>query len=83
MNYKLSCTSSNAKHTTFQLFDRGTVVALSETPANCGTITVQTEDLLHFLGSCWKGDIFWNGLQPGGSLDRQIDAMAKRDKQGV
>lgn len=62
MNYKLDCIGHNSKHTTFRVFDRGTVDASGTTPANCGTLTIQTEDLVFFLQNAWRGDIFWNGL---------------------
>ena len=72
MNYKLSCISSNPRHTVFNLFDRGEVGSSSATPACCGTVTILTSDLVYFLQRCWKGDIFWNGLCPDEELAKQL-----------
>ena len=72
MHYKLSCISSNARHTVFNLFDRGKVGVENGAPAYCGAITIQTDDLVHFLQKCWKGDIFWNGRCPDAELTKQL-----------
>ena len=76
MNYKLSCATSNDKHTTFHVFDRGTIGALSSTPAHCGTLTIQTDDLVFFLQNCWKGDI---GLLPLDKIDAQLANEVRRE----
>ena len=74
MNYRLDCIAYNSKHTVFRVFDRGTVGTQSKEPtkANCGTLTIQTDDLVWFLQHAWKGDIWWNGLLPPNALDGQI-----------
>jgi len=74
VNYRLDCIDYNSKHTVFRVFDRGTVGTQSKEPtkANCGTLTIQTDDLVWFLQHAWKGDIWWNGLLPPNALDGQI-----------
>ena len=57
--YKLSCISWNARHVAFAVFDaRG---------ANCGQVTVLTDDVADFVRYSWNGDIHWNGLVPEGT----------------
>ena len=72
MNYKLSCTKTNERHTTFTIFDR------ERTPVNCGTITVLTDDLTFFLQRCWKGDIFWNDLLSPDMAEKLIAKIEER-----
>lgn len=54
--FKLSCISTNVKHTRFDLFD-------SE-GANCGQITILTIDIVYFIGRAWNDSIEWNGIIP-------------------
>ncbi len=52
MKFKLSCISSNSRHTVFTVFDsRG---------ANCGQLTVLTDDVILFVSRNWAGDVSWN-----------------------
>ena len=56
MKYKIDCKCWNGRHVTFNVFDgKG---------ANCGTLIIETEDVMNFVRNCWRGDIFWNGLIP-------------------
>jgi hypothetical protein len=51
--FKLRCDSSNPQHMRFTLFDH--------TGANCGSITIRTEDAVAFHSKYnWNGDIDWN-----------------------
>lgn len=51
--YKLDCFEWNSQHVRFRVFDtKG---------ANCGTLTVLTEDVFEFVQNSWNGDIVWNG----------------------
>lgn len=54
--YNLSCFDSNLQHTKFNMFDA--------TGANCGRLTILTEDVVNFLTNNWKGNIDWNGMIP-------------------
>jgi hypothetical protein len=49
--YKLVCLECNEAHAKFNLFDpKG---------ANCGMVTIATEDLHTFTGLNWKGLVQW------------------------
>jgi len=54
--YNLSCIEWNGKHVKFNVFDT--------TGANCGLLTVDALDVIHFVSKSWSGDIAWNGLIP-------------------
>lgn len=73
MKYKLVCMSSNSRHTRFALFDRGSGAPHSpsetRTRADCGTITLDTDDLVHFLQHDWQGDVEWRGHCPAGAME--------------
>ena len=72
-NYRLSCESSNSRHTVFTVFDRGET-SVDGTPVNCGRITILTSDLVYFLQRMWRGDVFWNGKCPDTALEQQLAA---------
>lgn len=60
--FKLSCVESNERHTIFNVFDpKG---------ANCGRLTILTEDVINFLQHSWNGNIFWNGKMPEAVMSR-------------
>lgn len=71
-NYKLVCMSSNEKHTTFSLFDRGSLNVPDSTRANCGRIVLDTCDLLYFLKYNWNGDVDWAEHCPDAALKAEI-----------
>jgi len=52
-SFKLRCESRNANHTKFSIFD--------QTGANCGTLTVRSQDAEDFVRFDWNGDVDWNG----------------------
>jgi len=54
MKFKLSCTKWDSSHIWFNVFDA--------TGANCGTITVLTDDVIDFVSKNWNGDVTWNGI---------------------
>jgi hypothetical protein len=66
--YKISCIASSKERTTFLVWGR----APRGNAANCGMLSIPTDDLLYFLQEDWKGGIDWNGLLPTEQLDDQI-----------
>jgi hypothetical protein len=55
--FKLRCEDSNEHHTKFTLFDAA--------GANCGRITVRTEDVWDLIGKFnWDGTVDWNSITP-------------------
>ncbi len=54
--FTLSCLSTNPTHTKFQIYDPH--------GANCGEITVLSEDAEKFVAFNWSGTVLWNGKQP-------------------
>ena len=59
--FKLSCREWNRSHVHFTVFD--------PVGANCGNITVRTEDALMFVSHSWDGIVEWNGRAPRGYED--------------
>ncbi len=54
--YKLDCTEWNPQHVKFRVFD--------PTGANCGFLTVATDDVINFVKYSWRGNLFWHGHMP-------------------
>jgi hypothetical protein len=54
--FTLTCLESNTRHTKFNVFD--------PTGANCGTLTILTDDVVGFIQRSWKGNINWDGKMP-------------------
>jgi len=54
--YKLDCMEWNPRHVKFNVFD--------PTGANCGILTILTDDALNFVKYSWNGDISWHGKGP-------------------
>lgn len=54
--FKLRCDSSNSKHTRFTMFDPA--------GANCGSICINTCDVVPFMGQDWNGEIDWCFIVP-------------------
>lgn len=61
MRFRISCIETNQRHTKFTLYDPH--------GANCGVITILTDDVRLFLQRSWNGDIFWHDHIPQ-SLER-------------
>ena len=73
--YKLDCQEWNDRHVKFVVFDpKG---------ANCGMLTVETQDVINFVQHSWGGDIFWNGKMPEDivlATAATIDTMTDTEK---
>ena len=54
--FTLTCIGTNPKHTRFNLFDM--------TGANCGTICIQTKDIIPFIARAWADNVQWQGWVP-------------------
>jgi hypothetical protein len=54
--YKIHCIEWNPRHVKFDVYD--------PPGANCGTLTILTDDVLNFITNSWNGDIFWHGKMP-------------------
>lgn len=52
----LRCDNVNDQHTQFTLIDWKR--------ANCGVITILTDDVRRFMREVWRGNIDWQGLWP-------------------
>jgi hypothetical protein len=51
--YTLDCKAWNLSHVRFNVFDgRG---------ANCGTVTIDADDVRNFVALNWNGNVKWNG----------------------
>lgn len=56
LKFKLRCEDTNQKHTRFTLFDGG--------GANCGSIRIDTADVIILIGRDFHGHVDWNGVVP-------------------
>lgn len=54
--FSLDCVDWNSQHVKFRVFDRR--------GANCGEITILTEDVVEFVRDTWCGNVQWNGKLP-------------------
>jgi len=69
MKFTISCKDTNPRHTTFAVYDfRG---------ANCGTLTILTDDIPDFIQRSWNGNIQWNGRFP-----RSVEHQPVEGKDG-
>lgn len=71
--YKLDCFDWNTAHVVFRVFDPKGV--------NCGTVTVETEDVINFVTKSWGGHLCWNGLMPLEFANRRIDEIDKQVRE--
>lgn len=57
--FKLDCMDANPAHVRFRVLDW--------LGANCGNLTIRTEDAVRFVAENWNGEVFWNGKIPSSS----------------